>query len=365
MYLSALIGNPLNCIKIIAIRQISTLIVIQYKPSVTGWLFILKSIDKEYAQIYYLNRENNFYMKKSEIQIRDPFILCEDNLYYMYGTTDKNSWSGAAEGFDVYISKDLDNWEGPHNVFKRTSDFWADTNFWAPEVHKYNGAYIMFASFKAENICRGIQILTSNSPLGPFVTLTDKPITPSDWECLDGTLWVENGIPYIVFCHEWTQICDGEICAMPLNSELIYPIGEPVTLFSASQAPWAKGNNFKDIDQYIDYVTDGPFLYKSSSGKLIMLWSSASDSGYAIGQAVSNNGILGQWIQIDKPIFAGDGGHGMLFKTFDEQLLLAIHCPNNTPLERPEFFNISDECGELRLKNNDIDIQNFENLQII
>jgi hypothetical protein len=26
---------------------------------------------------------------------------------------------------------------------------------------------------------------------------------------LDGTLWVEDGVPYMIFCHEWIQITDG------------------------------------------------------------------------------------------------------------------------------------------------------------
>lgn len=38
--------------------------------------------------------------------------------------------------------------------------------------------------------CRGTQILRADKPEGPFVPLSDGPVTPADWECLDGTLYV-------------------------------------------------------------------------------------------------------------------------------------------------------------------------------
>ncbi len=285
----------------------------------------------------------------SNIRIRDPFILCEKGVYYLYGTTDENVWEGKADGFNAYTSTDLESWSGPYTVFKSSADFWADQNFWAPEVHRYKDNYYMFASFKADNICRGTQILKSNSPLGPFIPISDKPITPNDWECLDGTFWVEKGIPYIIFCHEWVQVNDGEICVMPLSEDLKTPLDNPTILFRASEAPWTIGNNWNDNNKYNIYITDGPFIYQSTTGSLIMIWSSVSKTGYAIGQAVSENGIYGPWRQIEKPIFEKDGGHGMIFKSLNNELILTIHCPNNTPFERPVFFKIEEKNDEIKL----------------
>lgn len=41
-------------------------------------------------------------MRKSEIQIRDPFVLpvAATGEYYLFGSTDKNIWSGPGQGFD-------------------------------------------------------------------------------------------------------------------------------------------------------------------------------------------------------------------------------------------------------------------------
>ena len=75
----------------------------------------------------------------------------------------------------------------------------------------------------------------------PFVPLSDGPVTPADWECLDGTLYVAaNGTPYLVFCHEWLQVKDGEMCAMPLTPDLTAAAGEPPAVKSLpSQTPRA------------------------------------------------------------------------------------------------------------------------------
>jgi hypothetical protein len=44
-------------------------------------------------------------MRISDIQIRDPFVVLEDNRYYLFGSTDKDIWKGSGIGFDVYISE--------------------------------------------------------------------------------------------------------------------------------------------------------------------------------------------------------------------------------------------------------------------
>src|SRR5688572_4192733 len=158
-------------------------------------------------------------LKNTDIHIRDPFVLTipSEKLYYLYGTTGSEAWTNSATGIDYYTSTDLQDWDGPFPAFRPPAGFWADRNFWAPEVHVYRGRYYMFVTFKAESVCRGTQILAADSPQGPFLPISDRPITPPDWECLDGTLYVDKaGDPWMVFCHEWVQVGDGEICMVRL-----------------------------------------------------------------------------------------------------------------------------------------------------
>jgi hypothetical protein len=246
----------------------------------------------------------------------------------------------------VYTSPDLQAWDGPQPCFRPPAGFWADRNFWAPEVHKYSGGYYLFASFKAANATRATQILAAASPRGPFLPLGDRPATPPEWECLDGTLWVDRrSRPWLVFCHEWVQVGDGEMCALPLSPDLRAPAGAPTLLFRASQAPWVRS-----YPKAGAYVTDGPFLYQAGSGALLMLWSSFTEAGYAQGVAHSASGsLLGPWEHEARPIYTNDGGHGMLFRTFAGQLMLSLHAPNATPHERPLFLPVREEGGRLRI----------------
>ena len=59
-------------------------------------------------------------MKREDIRIRNPFILGDKQTknYYMYGTTDLEYDSYASyPKFSAYVSKDLENFEGPFVVF--------------------------------------------------------------------------------------------------------------------------------------------------------------------------------------------------------------------------------------------------------
>lgn len=289
-------------------------------------------------------------LKNIDIHIRDPFVLpiSAEQQYYLYGTTGAEAWTNSAQGTNYYTSSNLQEWEGPFLAFHPPTGFWADRNFWAPEVHAYRGRYYMFISLKAEGVCRGTQILAADSPHGPFLPISDRPVTPRDWECLDGTLFVDaNDQPWIIFCHEWVQVGDGEICALRLSEDLESAVDSPRVLFQASEAPWAQEINSKGRK---GYVTDGPWMHRLANGELIMLWSSFGTGGYTVGMAKSDFGeILGPWQQLPEPLYAGDGGHCMVFRAFDGQLFLAYHRPNPTPDERPYFVLLRENGSSLEI----------------
>ncbi len=282
----------------------------------------------------------------SEIQIRDPFILKHDNKYYMFGSTDKDIWKSDGTGFDVYTGNDLENWKGPVHAFRPPAGFWGTKNFWAPEVYEYNNAFYMFASFIGDGCKRGTAILKAEKPEGPYLPHSQGAVTPRDWMCLDGTFYVDkNKKPWIVFCHEWVQIGDGTVCAARLSDDLTKTISEPVTLFNSSAAWWS-AQAYSPSNNIRGYVTDGCNMYRMKNGKLLLLWSCIGEKGYCIAYAVSETGeIEGPWKQADRPLFDKDGGHGMIFTSYDGRLLLSIHSPNDTPNERAIFVEIK-ETGE-------------------
>ena len=120
--------------------------------------------------------------------------------------------------------------------------------------------------------------LVADRPEGPFGPLGPGSQTPRDWMALDGTLAVEDGVPYMVFAREWIQVEDGTIELMPLTPDLARAAAPPATMFRASDAPWTRcrgdlGELFQGR-RYHASVTDGPWLHRTKTGTLIMLWSS-------------------------------------------------------------------------------------------
>lgn len=274
---------------------------------------------------------------RENIRIRDPFVLVdeEQKCYYLYGSTAlAENGINPPQFFSVYRSNDLEHFEEPVVVLDcNTEGVWAKDFYWAPEVHKYNGKYYLFGTMKAEGKCRGTLIFVADRPEGPFRNCSEVPVTPADWECLDGTLWVENGKPYMVFCHEWLQVGNGEICAVELSEDLSRPVGEAFMLFRATDE--------KCVTHLLNhpngYVTDGPFLYREE-GKLKMIWSSFSEGRYLVLEAESESGtVAGPWIQKGSR-FDFDGGHAMLFHRLDGQRMISLHAPNRSPNERPFFY---------------------------
>ncbi|WP_019929591.1 glycoside hydrolase family 43 protein [Nocardia sp. BMG111209] len=272
-----------------------------------------------------------------EIQIRDPFlVVAPDHTYALFGSTDHDIWNGPGTGFDCWTSTDLVAWHGPVPAFRPPANFWSTGQYWAPEVHPHAGRWFMFATFGGPGVVRGTAVLAADDLAGPYLPWSDGPVTPPEWQCLDGTLHFENDgtEPWMIFCHEWVQTGDGEILAQRLTADLRAATDEPpVLLFRASEAPWVR--SLRPAGDEPAYVTDGPFLHRTTDGTLLMLWSGFGETGYTLGVARSQSGhVLGPWIQQPEPLWSHDGGHAMIAELPTGEPVLLLHQPNRTPDER-------------------------------
>ena len=146
----------------------------------------------------------------------------------------------------------------------------------------------------------------------------------------------------MIFCHEWVQVSDGEMCIVRLSDDLKTTVGEPKLLFKASEPSWVPSKKTGG------FVTDGPFLYKCSDGRLIMIWSSFGNNGYVEAVAYSEDGTVnGNWKHCEKTLSAVNGGHGMIFKDFDGKLLFTMHYPNEPyGAERAKIMEIKEISDE-------------------
>lgn len=299
-----------------------------------------------------------------EMPLHDPYILAnaEDRTYYLY-TSNVPRMTGVNEvGTMVYRSRDLRHWEPPVVVFRANEMRWAQHGAWAPEVHRWHGKYYLFTTVHDESkplpaarnasrptYRRGTISAISDGPLGPFHPLNpDGPLPPADFMTLDGTLYVDLvGKPWLVYAHEWLQKTDGTMEAVPLREDLAHSAGDPLFLFKASDAPW--------LDQKVvpstsdtNYVTDGPELFRTKDGHLLMLWSSyARDGTYIQTVARSASGQLkGPWQQL-APLVREDSGHGMLFRTFSGELEMVLHRPFRNA--RGKIYDMRDAGDHLEI----------------
>lgn len=314
-----------------------------------------------------LGAQHEYPLTLDDINIRDPYILPveKDGCYYMYRSSSVMRDGKEYGGVVVHKSCDLKTWSEPVRVFEVPQDNFLTGNVWAPEVHEYKGKYYLFATLNSDIVWkkhdpsnppffhRATQIFWADRPEGPFHAFEKKqPHTPMGHMCLDGTLWVEDGVPYMIYCHEWVEVTDGQMCLVPLTEDLSEPSGQPVRLFCASAASWSTGSEEEDPEDRT-YVTDGCFLYKTKTGKLLMIWSSFKDGSYAIGIAESATGkVHGPWRQQENLLFDSHGGHGMIFENFEGHLCLTLHAPNSPGgSERAHIYEIEDSGSTLILKN--------------
>jgi hypothetical protein len=170
-------------------------------------------------------------VRLADVRMRDVCILADDASKTYYAV------SSAGLSVRAFTSKDLVAWEGPHTIFQTPPDFWGDVpirSIWAPELHANKGKYYLFLTFDTNalfpeqwrnwrpRVKRGSQVLVGDSPLGPFKPFRSHSTLPVDMMTLDGTLWVEDGMPYMVFCHEWVQIKDGTVEMIRLKDEPMF-----------------------------------------------------------------------------------------------------------------------------------------------
>jgi hypothetical protein len=274
-------------------------------------------------------------------------------MYYMTGT-----------GGMLWKSKDLKFWDGPYQVAKTDPGSWMGPHpmIWAAELHEYRGRYYYFATFTNHNIKidtvkatiierRATHVLVSDHPDGPYEPMKDSAYLPANKSTLDGTFWIDrDGKPYLIYCHEWLQNGDGTIEKIELKPDLSGSIGTGTILFRASNSPWSRE---KDENGNIrpNKVTDGPYLFRTQTGRLGMLWTSWVYDVYTQGVAYSASGTLdGPWVQEKDPITPPNFGHSMLFRTLQGKLLMAIHSHqsiNGHTRRIPHLFEVDDAGDKL------------------
>jgi beta-xylosidase len=243
------------------------------------------------------------------LTLADPFVLLHGGKYYAYGT-----WSG--HGIAVAVSSDLRTWtlgggRAAEGLALHKNDSYGEHSFWAPEVYRCNGKFIMFYTAQ-EHVCAA----ESDSPLGPFRQDEKKPLL--ERKGIDNSLFVDrSGRAWMYYVHFdrgntiWMAELEKDCMRVKPGTER--------QLFRA------------DSQWEYNSVVEGPFVVKI--GKKYVMTYSASDfrnPDYAVGVAFADS-PEGPWTKSGKnPIlrrFRGlEGtGHHSLFKDRDGKWRIVFH----------------------------------------
>lgn len=254
----------------------------------------------------------------------DPFLLSHNGKYYLYCTNEGR----ADDGFYVYDSEDFSHWEEKGLCLDK-KDAVGNSWFWAPEVYRYKGKFYMLYSCEVH-----LEIAVSDSPLGPFRKLIDRPLRKK--EAIDGHLLFDadgNIYLYFVDLEDGNRIFVGKMSEDLTKIETEYK--NPL-IFAEKRWETVDGR-----------VTEGPFVLCHKG--LYYLFYSANNTqckDYAIGYAVSKS-PLGPFVKYEEnpilhdPLDLHGTGHHSFMPTRDENRFVCVfHCHN----ENPEKFNPRQVC---------------------
>ncbi len=290
-----------------------------------------KDIEYEQAnELQVLINEEIFFSNPLNVHnIGDPFILkASDGKYYLYATSDGNN------GFKVWTSDDMINWEeNGLKAHSKSIDGWGYKDFWAPEVYEWDGKFHMYYSARwKENNSLRIGHAISDSPLGPFVDVSNQPMFDLGYAVIDGHVFIDDdNKAFFYFSRDCSENIVGiyhesHIYGVELASDRNTFIGEPLLLSSPSE-DWEKKSG--------DYRwNEGPFVVKHN-GKYYLNYSANFYGGkhYSVGYSTSAK-PLGPFVKGDDShlIYAEEAwkdisgsGHNMLIPIEDSSLYYNVY----------------------------------------
>ena len=244
----------------------------------------------------------------SRIQLADPTIFYSANTYFLYGTGSKPYH----DGFVVYTSKDLKNWQGPAGATNgyalAKGDAFGNAKFWAPQVFQYKNKFYM-----AYTANEHIAIARSDSPLGPFKQTTKSTLIEGE-KRIDPYVFIDEDDKKYLY-HVVVANGGNRIFVAELKDDFSGIKSETLKECIAATEHWENTENDKWS------VTEGPTVVKENDTYYLLYSANHFKSkDYAVGYATSKS-PFGPWIKSsESPIISRNNigqngvGHGDLFK---------------------------------------------------
>ena len=263
-------------------------------------------------------------------KIGDPQIIRYENKYYCYATSD----TYYHRGFCVWVSEDLINWSEAIPCFDALS-FWGESHFWAPEVIYHNGKFVMHYTAKSKELnSLRLGVAVSDSPLGPFVDVHNKPMFDFGYAAIDGSVLISDEGNYLYFSRDCSEnIVNGvhtsQIYCVQLSDDLTNITSEPKLMTTPEFDYELKSLNSNFI------WNEGPFVIKYNDEYLLNYSANCyATNDYAICVATAKS-PLGPWIKsrnnpvlsCNKDLFGA--GHNALFYNENGEIYTSFHIQTN------------------------------------
>ncbi|GAA5198164.1 hypothetical protein GCM10023322_70920 [Rugosimonospora acidiphila] len=333
---------------------------------------------------------NPYPLSLNSLNVQNPFVFADPKTrtYYLYAQSPDPSNTGIV----VYRSKNLKSWSAPATAYTVPSGAWnADEPATAPEVAAYHGKYYLFTTLHnsgdiiehggtsnrfVDTSPEATIVAVSDSPAGPFADVNPKsPPTDLSLMTMDGTLYVDpDGVPYLVYAHDWVQKIDGTLEAVQLDSsDLSSAAGTQFFLFKGSDAAFYQDRNFgsddptynaANTDQLSPFKVYDPQVTSLPDGGLVMLWTTQKQGQYVEMQAVSRTGnIRGPWEQ-EQALLTGDKGGAMSFETFDGTRMLLAQDNMTGGSGHIELYNASLTATGFQLDQHRADLDGVRSISL-
>ncbi len=307
--------------------------------------------------------EGTAYSNPLDVKFGDPYILDDGSgTYYLYG-----AGGGAEDGFSVYSSTDLVDWNYERQVYHgNTADSWNESAFWAPECYKFDGKYYLFYSAnwkenptnEEENFHIGVAV--SDSATGPFTDLADGPLFSPGYPILDANVSKDDdGAFYLYYsraCYEhpvesevatWAkerglfdEIEESWVYGVELSPDFKSVKGEPTLLLRPpvkmddANAEWeSRSVTSGEVNRR---WTEGSFTFKHGE-KYYMMYSANFYAGenYAVGYATADQPLGPYTKATNNPVLekntdaggivTGTGHNSILFVDGTDEMYCVYH----------------------------------------
>lgn len=251
------------------------------------------------------------------VDVADPHVLRHDGVYYLYGTS-------APDGYKVWSSANLVDWEPHGYAFRRTDDTWGRDLFWAPCVIEHRGAFYLFYNARGpvegDRQSHRICVARADSPTGPFADVA-APLFDPGFAVIDAHAFIDDdGQAYLYYVRDISESGQSQVFVIRLADDLLSVRGRAVRCIRPSQ-PW-EGEKWNEA----------PFVFKL--GRTYVMTYSANgffDPRYAVGYATARS-PLGPWDKADhNPILgrtervSGPGHCAVAPSPDDRELFLVYH----------------------------------------